>query len=166
MTQGVQIVIDAVFRALTESSPDGIVLVNQEGPIILVNLQTEKLFGYTREELLALTLGTDVFENGEYTPLMFDLPGARKQFAKLEAHWKQKDSKIIPVEIIGRAVRDDTGKVLYFEVIADNVSHVRCPCAALRRNFLRTRATKSSLPKISTKPWKLLNIILGTSTYS
>jgi PAS domain S-box-containing protein len=122
MTQGVQIVIDAVFRARTESSPDGIVLVNQEGRIILVNLQTERLFGYTREELLALTLGTDVFENGEYTPFMFDLPGARKQFAKLEAHWKQKDHKIIPVEISGRAVRDDTGKVLYFEVIADNVS--------------------------------------------
>jgi PAS domain S-box-containing protein len=101
MTQGVQIVSDAVFRALTESSPVGIVLVDQEGRLILVNLQTEKLFGYTREELLALTLGTDVFENGEYTPLMFDQPVTRKQFAKLEAHWKQKDGKIIPVEISG-----------------------------------------------------------------
>jgi PAS domain S-box-containing protein len=166
MTQGVQIVIDAVFRALTESSPDGIVLVNQEGRIVLVNLQTEKLFGYTREELLALTLGTDVFENGEHTPLLLDQPGTRKQFAKLEAHWEQKDGKIIPVEISGRAVRDDTGKVLYFEVIADNVSHVRCPCAALRRNLLRTRATKSSLSKISTKPWKPPKITLGTSICS
>jgi signal transduction histidine kinase len=56
---------------------------------------------------------------------MFDQPGTRKQFAKFEAHWKHKDGKIIPVEISGRAVRDDAGKVLYYEVIAENVSHVR-----------------------------------------
>jgi PAS domain S-box-containing protein len=50
MTQTVQSVSDVVFRALTESSPDGIVLADQEGRIILVNAQTEKLFGYGREE--------------------------------------------------------------------------------------------------------------------
>ena len=43
---------DAVFRALTESAPDGIVLVDEESRIILVNRQTEKLFGYGREELV------------------------------------------------------------------------------------------------------------------
>jgi hypothetical protein len=52
MTQTVAAVSDAVFRALTKSSPDGIVFVDQEGRIALINLQTEKLFGYTREELL------------------------------------------------------------------------------------------------------------------
>ena len=46
------VVSNAVFRALTESSPDGIVLVDQEVHIALVNLQTEKLFGDRREELL------------------------------------------------------------------------------------------------------------------
>jgi PAS domain-containing protein len=47
-----QSISDAVFRALTESAPDGIVLVNQEGRIILVNERTERLFGFQREELL------------------------------------------------------------------------------------------------------------------
>ena len=51
MTQTIQEVDDAVFRALTESSPDGIVLADQEGRIILVNSQTEKLFGYGRADL-------------------------------------------------------------------------------------------------------------------
>jgi len=46
------VVSNAVFRALTESSPDGIVLVDQEGHIALVRLQTEKLFGYPRGEPL------------------------------------------------------------------------------------------------------------------
>ena len=52
MTQTKPPIGDAVFRALAESAPDGIVLVTQEGHIILVNMQTEKLFGYAREELL------------------------------------------------------------------------------------------------------------------
>jgi len=40
------------FRSLVESAPDGIVGVNKDGRIALLNAQTEQLFGYGRDELL------------------------------------------------------------------------------------------------------------------
>ena len=40
------------FRKLVESAPNAIIVVNSEGNISLVNSQTEKMLGFTREELI------------------------------------------------------------------------------------------------------------------
>ena len=44
--------VDSLFRGLLESAPDAMVIVDKTGTILLVNFQTERLFGYSRDELL------------------------------------------------------------------------------------------------------------------
>ena len=44
------------FRALLESAPDAMVIVDDRGKIVLVNSRTEELFGYARQELLGYSV--------------------------------------------------------------------------------------------------------------
>jgi len=54
MSQGRSAFSDAASRAVLDSAPEGILVVNREGQIVHVNAQTEELFGYGPDELLGL----------------------------------------------------------------------------------------------------------------
>ncbi|HZI81770.1 MAG TPA: PAS domain S-box protein, partial [Vicinamibacterales bacterium] len=47
---------ERLFRTVVESSPSGVVMVDRRGTIVLVNRETERLFGYTRDELIGQSI--------------------------------------------------------------------------------------------------------------
>jgi PAS domain S-box-containing protein len=47
---------ERLFRMVVESSPNGVVMVDRRGTIVLVNRETERLFGYTRDELIGQSI--------------------------------------------------------------------------------------------------------------
>ncbi len=92
------------FARLLEAAPDAILEVDAGGSIVLLNNAAEKMFGYTRQELLGLNVDALVPNSmrvghhqhrGSYT----DHPQTRPMGTGLELNAQRKDGSLLPVEI-------------------------------------------------------------------
>ena len=95
---------DLRFRVAVDSSPNGMVMVDGQGNIVLVNREVERLFGYSREELLGQPIDILVphrFRGNHpvFRDAFYREPRARSMGAGRELFGLRKDGTEVPVEI-------------------------------------------------------------------
>jgi PAS domain S-box-containing protein len=116
---------DEKFRMLLESAPDAMLIVNKEGNIVLVNSQTEKLFGYTRQELLGKPAEIlvperfrDVGGAAKQSSGYYARPQLRARPEKKELFGLRKDGTECPIEVNLRPLETEEG-VLFCSSLRD-----------------------------------------------
>jgi PAS domain S-box-containing protein len=102
------------FRTAVEAAPNAMIMVDAEGCILLVNRQTEQMFGYDREALVGQSIEVLVPErhrgaHPRYRMIFYQSPSTRPMGAQRELFARRRDGTEFPVEIGLSPIRTDEG---------------------------------------------------------
>jgi PAS domain S-box-containing protein len=95
---------DLPFRQLVDAAPDGLIVCDAASKILLVNVEVERMFGYSRDELAGQSVDILVPDaarprHAQHTASYAQAPRLRPMGSGLELKGRRKDGSEFPIEI-------------------------------------------------------------------
>lgn len=136
------------FKAVVESAPNAMVLVNKAGIIVLINAQTESLFGYSRSELVGSKLEKLIPKNfrtnhPDHRNNFFSSPSSRAMGEGRDLFALRKDNTEIQVEIGLNPLETNEGQMVLASII--DITERKKAEAELRESEQRFRTLVESV---------------------
>lgn len=158
------------FRTILESAPDAMVVARREGAIALVNERTERLFGYSREELQGMDMVVLLPERfrgilKEGREACFFRPGSQPPGACIELYGLTKDGREFPIDISLSPIETDEGVFTMADI--RDITERKEAEEKIKRGYY-FQSTISSILQISLEPitleeqlGRILDVILS-----
>lgn len=136
------------FRSAIEGAPDAMVIVDDRGCINLVNAQTERLFGYPREELIGQQIEIllpEAMRDGHRSRRrdFAANPSARPMGSDLDLRARRRDGSEFPVEVSLSPLESSDGS-LVVSAIRDISERRRAELALKRLHRMRVMMSEVS----------------------
>jgi two-component system, LuxR family, sensor kinase FixL len=140
------------FRLVVEAAPNAVVMINQAGAMVMVNVQAERVFGYSRDELLGQPVEMLVPPRfrGHHPGLrqaFFADPRPRPMGAGRELYGLRKDGSEFPVEIGLNPIETDEGPMVLSAIV--DITERKTVEVALKESQSRLQEAHAELLHVS-----------------
>ena len=152
-----EIASETRFRLVVEAAPNAMVMINGAGEIVMVNAQAERVFGYSRAELLGQPVEMLVparfrRHHPELRRAFFADPRPRPMGAGRDLYGLKKDGSEFPVEIGLNPIETDEGPMVLSAIVditerkaaEAGAARQRAPAPRVSRDRRILRVTRSS----------------------
>ncbi|GAB4169490.1 MAG: hypothetical protein Kow00108_03210 [Calditrichia bacterium] len=113
------------YRMLLDNSTVGIYRTTPDGRVLYANKTLIRMLGYSSFQELA-----QIDINKKYAPKydrkkFIDIIESKGQIVGLEEAWERSDGSIIHVRESAKAVRDETGRILYYDGVVEDITQLK-----------------------------------------
>ena len=105
------------FRELVDAAPDGMIVCDEHGKIVLLNAEAERMFGYGRDELVGKSIDQLVPDHvrprhAHHLTSYTAAPRLRPMGSDLDLRGRHKDGTEFPVEISLSPIKTERGMLI------------------------------------------------------
>lgn len=156
------------YRELYDNSMLGLYRSDPEGTFLLLNKALVSMLGYNeKEELLYIDFNTLGFQSESDREFFVRQMNAHGEVIGLESIWRRKDGSTIYVRESARGVRDESGKIILYDGVVEDITEKKI----LEQNLIQAkeRAERANALKdafihnLSHEVRTPLNGIIGTT---